>query len=380
MPHEPMMGEDIAPMQQPVQSARPKVLVIDDQEINLRLMRAYLGGVHYQVVTCSEPQQALQLIEQESPDLVLLDLMMPVLDGFAILGLLRQKFPQLPVLVITALNNRDARLRGLDAGARDYLTKPVDRSELLIRVRNLTDVKKANDALGVAVARLQAANRDLDAFAGSLAHDLRQPVTTIIAFAHILEGRAEPPLSPSDAKHLKRIIGAAESANRMIQGLLDFARLGQKKIEAVDVDLNKVVSDARTSLVNEIEGRAIAWTIARLPIVRGDPSLLLLAFVNLLSNAIKYTRTREQPSIEIDCSFDPVAGHSVGITDNGVGFEMAFASKLFKPFERLHTTAEFEGTGMGLANVRRIMERQGGSVRAKAAPDRGATFTLLFPQ
>jgi len=356
----------------------PVVLVVDDKEVNLRLMRAFLQSEPCRVVTCDDPQAALRLVETDPPDVILLDLMMPVLDGFGVLASLKEAAPHIPVLVVTGLDERDARLRALAAGARDYLTKPVDRSELLIRVRNLLALKQAWDARARAVAQLEAANRDLNAFAGGLAHDLQQPITSITAFAQVIQQHAGHLLPAADASHLKRILTAADSANRMIRGLLEFARLGQRKIEMAPVDLNLVVQGARSALAPETAARAPTWTVDPLPVVRGDPSLLLLAFVNVLSNSIKYSRTRQQPAIDIEGHTDPARGHAIRIRDNGVGFDMAYAGSLFSPFERLHSAAEFEGTGMGLANVRRIMERHGGSVHAESAPDRGATFTLIF--
>lgn len=362
-------GIDLAPA---------KVLVIDDKEVNLRLMRAYLQAEPFEVLTFDDPHAALDLIARDAPDLILLDLMMPVLDGFAVLDQLKGLAPQVPVLVITGLDDRDARLRGLAAGARDFLTKPVDRSELLIRVRNLVALKQAGDALARAHAQLEAANRDLNAFAGGLAHDLQQPITTIGAFAQVLQQHSGHLLPPGEAGHLKRIMAAAGSAQRMIRGLLEFARLGQKKIAMAPVDLNQLVQEAREALAPELQGRPVTWSISPLPRVHGDAALLTLALVNLLSNGIKYSRTREQPAITIDGHSDPATGHAVRIRDNGVGFDMAQAGRLFTPFERLHSASEFEGTGIGLANVRRIMERHGGSVHAESAPGQGATFTLVF--
>ena len=358
-------------------AARATVLVIDDNEVNLRLMRAYLQAEPYQVVSCNDPQEAVDRIEREPPDLVLLDLMMPVLDGFDVLEILKEYAPQIPVLVVTGVNDRDQMLRALALGARDYLTKPVDRSELLIRVRNLVALKQAGDALTRTLAQLEAANRDLNAFAGGLAHDLQQPITSISAFAQVIQRNSEQLLPPEDASHLKRIITSADNAHRMVRALLEFARLGQREIQMVPVDLNLIVQEARSAVSRETADKAVSWSVAPLPVVRGDPSLLQLAFVNLLSNAVKYSRTREQPSLVIDSVSDP-AGPRIRIRDNGVGFDMGHAKRLFRPFERLHSVSEFEGTGMGLANVRRIMERHGGSVRGESVVGEGATFTLLF--
>jgi signal transduction histidine kinase len=146
------------------------------------------------------------------------------------------------------------------------------------------------------------------------------------------------------------------------------------------VDLNRLLQEARSTLDADAGRAAITWDIGSLPVVRGDPSLLLLAVVNLLSNAVKYSRGCDRPHIQVEGQPGAAGGHRLRIRDNGIGFDMAHAGRLFRPFERLHTTATFEGTGMGLANVRRIMERHGGSVEAEAAPGKGAAFTLVFPR
>ena len=229
--------------------------------------------------------------------------------------------------------------------------------------------------------KLEAANRDLDAFAGGLAHDLQQPIMTIGAFAQVIQRQSGHLIASNDATHLQRIIGAAATAHRMIRSLLEFARLGQKKIEAQPVDLNLLLQEARSTLAADAAtdiASPIAWSVGPLPTVRGDPSLLLLALVNLLSNAVKYSRGGEHPAIRVEGHDDPAGGSWVRVSDNGIGFDMLEAGRLFRPFERLYTDTPFEGTGMGLANVRRIMDRHGGRVEAEAAPGKGAAFTLIF--
>lgn len=228
--------------------------------------------------------------------------------------------------------------------------------------------------------QLEAANRDLNAFAGGLAHDLQQPITTIGAFAQVIQRQSNASAAPNQASHLQRIINAANTAHRMIRSLLEFARLGQGGIEARLVDLNRVVDEARGTLAADPNSaRVVNWKVEPLPVVHGDPSLLQLAVVNLLSNALKYSQTREVTEIRITSETDAAGGTRLSVADNGIGFEKKEADRLFRPFERLHAPTEFEGTGMGLANVRRIMERHGGSVEAEAVPDQGAVFTLVFP-
>jgi light-regulated signal transduction histidine kinase (bacteriophytochrome) len=228
------------------------------------------------------------------------------------------------------------------------------------------------------VGKLETVNRDLSRFAGAVAHDLQQPVLSIIGYAHMVQRHGADVLRPKDLESLKRIVAAGQNADRMIHALLQFARLGDKQIQSAPVDLNQLVEDARHALAREIEEKAVSCRVGPLPVVHGDRSLLLLAMVNLLSNGIKYSRTRDRPAIDIESDAAAAPAQVVRVRDNGVGFDMAHATRLFTPFERLHSASEFEGTGMGLANVRRIMERHGGSVHAESAPDQGATFTLVF--
>jgi signal transduction histidine kinase len=272
------------------------------------------------------------------------------------------------------------RIYGLLANSFVLMSLLLEGNLLYVRLAEANArLRTSGDALTTAVTQLETANRDLNRFAGGVAHDLQQPVLSIMGYAHFVSKHAAHLMAPADAEKLQRITDAAQHANRMIEELLQFARLGQEEIEAVPVDLNRVVEHARKALARELESKAVACRVAPLPVVQGDEALLSLVFVNLLSNGIKYSRTREQPMIEIDCAVEEAGGRTVQIRDNGVGFDMAHATRLFTPFERLHSAREFEGTGMGLANVRRIMERHGGSVRGNSSPGQGATFTLSFP-
>jgi signal transduction histidine kinase len=272
------------------------------------------------------------------------------------------------------------RVYGLLASSFVLAVLLLENSMLYARLVEANEAQRQRAAeLQRLSTRLEAANRDLDAFAGGLAHDLQQPITAIGAFAQVIQRQSGHLIAASDASHLQRIINAAGAAHRMIRSLLEFARLGQKKIDAVPVDLNRLLQEARSNLASGADAASTTWSVGPLPTVRGDPSLLLLAVVNLLSNAVKYSRGRERPQIRVESRANPAGGHQVRLSDNGVGFEMTEAGRLFRPFERLHTDAAFEGSGMGLANVRRIIERHGGSVEAEAVPGKGATFTLVFP-
>lgn len=231
----------------------------------------------------------------------------------------------------------------------------------------------SNELLAQALSEMRRLNTDLQAFAGSLAHDLQQPLVTISGFARVMEARGLP---EQDRAHLQRILGAAQGARDMIRALLEFARLGESRLEVQLVDLNQIVAKARAAVAPTETARKIEWAISELPQVEADPQLMLLAITNLLSNAVKYTRTREHAVIRVEAEAVSHERYVIRFHDNGVGFDNSQVARLFAPFERLHQSSEFEGTGIGLANVKRIVERHGGSVSASSERGQAAVFSI----
>jgi signal transduction histidine kinase len=234
---------------------------------------------------------------------------------------------------------------------------------------------KSHHLLGDAMSEMRRLNADLESLAGSLAHDLQQPLVTISGFAQVIQ-RGD--LSARETEHIQKIVDAAETARGMIRALLEFARIGESGLKTELVDLNDIVARARNAVGAGAADREVEWKIGPLPSVRGDASLLLLVFINLLSNAVKYSRTQQRPVVCVDAQAHPPDAHVIRVRDNGVGFEMSQSGRLFAPFERLHSARDFEGTGMGLANVRRIVERHGGTVSAQSQPGQGATFSVIL--
>jgi signal transduction histidine kinase len=270
------------------------------------------------------------------------------------------------------------RIYGLGASAFVLSALLLENSSLHARLAQAhLALARSGDALAAANKQLEIANHDLSRFVGAVAHDLQQPLLSISGYAQHVRKRSEQQPPATDVASLQRIIGIAANADRMIQGLLQFARLGQRELQLETVDLNGVIEEARKALALELQDGGVDLRVAPLPQVQGDPALLALAFVNLLSNAIKYSRGREPPVVDV-LAHEEAGEAIVRVRDNGVGFDMAHAGRLFTPFERLHSAKEFEGTGMGLANVSRIMERHGGSIRAESSPGEGATFVLQF--
>jgi signal transduction histidine kinase len=222
-------------------------------------------------------------------------------------------------------------------------------------------------------AQLERVNSELEAFSYSISHDLRAPLRHIDGFAQMLVARCADKLDETGRRHLAVICEGAQSMGRMIDDLLSLARLDRQQVVAAETDLNQVVRDVIQTLRADIGARRIEWTCDPLPAVRCDPGLMKLVFTNLLSNAVKYTGKRDVARISISLQHRH-EGAVFAVSDNGAGFDQRYHEKLFGVFHRLHRADEFEGTGIGLATVRRIVHKHGGRIWAEAAVDRGATF------
>lgn len=243
-------------------------------------------------------------------------------------------------------------------------------------------LRALNEALEQRVAArtaaLEAANQELEAFSYSVSHDLRAPLRHVSGFIDLLRTHSAATLDDEGRRYLSIIADAARHMGQLIDDLLEFARMGRTAMHKAPVRVNDLVEEVRTQLAPDTQGRRIEWMIDRLPDASADRAMLRLVLVNLIANAVKFTRPCDPARIEIGHQLE---GDEVAyfVRDNGVGFEMQYAEKLFGVFQRLHRAADFEGTGVGLANVRRIIQRHGGRVWAESELDHGATFYFSLP-
>jgi PAS domain S-box-containing protein len=282
---------------------------------------------------------------------------------------------------------KDGSYRWLSWSARPLLPAQT----IFASARDLTERKVAEEQnlqlteeLRIRAGQLEAANRELEAFSYSVSHDLRSPLRHIHGFVELLQGSAAIQAEESSRRHMKVIVKATKEMGMLIDDLLAFSRTGRVEMHLVKVDMRELLDQAIRELEPEARNRKVTWDIKPLPTVAGDPNLLRLVWVNLVSNALKYTRPREEARIEIGQGRPDTgkAGENTVvfyIKDNGVGFDMAYAEKLFGVFQRLHRAEEFEGTGIGLANVQRIVHRHGGHIWAESTLHVGSTFYFSLP-
>jgi PAS domain S-box-containing protein len=248
------------------------------------------------------------------------------------------------------------------------------------RKRREDEIQGLNQELAKRSAELESINKELEAFAYSISHDLRAPLRHMAGFTELLQKKASSVVDEKSNHYMKMILDSAKRMGNLIDDLLAFSRIGRAETQKTLFNLEQLVKEALTEVRQDTEGRNIAWKIGTLPDFYGDRSMLRLVLVNLLSNAIKFTRTRPQAEIEIGSANGNGDELIVFVRDNGVGFDMKYVNKLCGVFQRLHQAHEFEGTGIGLATVQRIIHRHGGKVWAEGVVDSGATFYFSAPR
>ncbi|MGO8765965.1 MAG: CHASE3 domain-containing protein [Limisphaerales bacterium] len=272
-------------------------------------------------------------------------------------------------VVITPIRDNAGQLLGFVNVTRDITEQKASEER----------IKKLNDDLKLQMSRLELANKELEAFSYSVSHDLRAPLRHIDGFVDLLRKQSAEKLDERGHRYLNIIADSARQMGALIDDLLVFSRMGRAELRRMKVESDSLIHEVLEPLASETQGRNIEWKIAPLPQVIADPSMLRQVWANLIANAVKYSRPRNPARIEIDCHVND-SEFVFRIHDNGVGFDMQYAHKLFGVFQRLHRSEEFEGTGIGLANVQRIILRHGGRVWAEGKLNEGASFYFTLPK
>jgi two-component system, NtrC family, sensor kinase len=378
-----------------------KILTVDDSETYLQEIAEALRADGYEVVLARSGEEALQLLAVQQVDCVLLDLMMPGIGGRECCQRIKAApgIRDIPVVMLTAVEDRAAMIQGLSAGADDYIAKSSDFD--LLRARVLAQIRRkqfedetrrireqllraeleaveARAAREMAeeraklVAELESKNEELESFSYSVAHDLRAPLRSIDGFGlALLEDYAEK-LDDDGKQYLTYVRESAQQMSQLIDDMLALAQVTRSEFVRAAVDLSRIARGVGAELARANASRQVEFTVADGLVAEGDVRLITIAFENLLGNAWKYSGQREGARIEVGVH----AGEprSFFVRDNGAGFDMAYADKLFGMFQRLHAKSEFEGTGIGLATVHRVIRRHGGKIWADAKVGQGATF------
>jgi two-component system sensor histidine kinase/response regulator len=371
-----------------VMNTKPKILIVDDKPENLVALRTVLKDLDVELVEATSGNEALIATLRHDFVLALLDIQMPEMDGYELAGILREeeKTAHLPFIFISAVYTDNLNVfKGYEKGAFSFITKPFQPEILINTIKFFIDkhqqeiaLSGLNKDLKNKYKELELINKELESFSYSVSHDLRAPLRSINGFSEILKNNYNDTLDDEGKRILNKIIGNALKMNILIDSLLNFSRLGRKELTKVSIDINMLVAKAIEELKTEQLNKNLSWNIRELLPVDGDMELVKQVFLNLISNAIKYSSKKDKPEVEIGCELNHQEV-TYYVKDNGAGFNMDYKDKLFGVFQRFHNTNEFEGVGIGLAIVQRIVVRHGGCVWAEAEVDKGATFHFSLP-
>ncbi len=362
-----------------------RLLVVDDEDAQMRALCHTLEATGYVTTGYHSPVAALAAFRAGEHDLLLTDLTMPEMDGIALIAAAKKIDPGIGAIIMTGNGTIDTAVQSMQVGALDYILKPFQLKVVLpviSRALDLQRLRRENAALHerekLRTEELAAAYQQLDSFSYSISHDLRSPLQFVKGFAEMLEDRFAAQLGEEGLHMVHVIRDGSRSMDEMIVGLLAFSRAGMQPLRKTQLDMSAIARAALADSLSTYKGPTARVDIEPLPPAAGDAAVLRHAWSNLIGNALKYSAGRSEPQITISGRIEG-AESIYRVQDNGAGFDMAYADKLFGVFKRLHSAQDYPGTGVGLAIAHRIITRHGGWIRAQSAPDKGACFEFALP-
>lgn len=407
--------------------AEIKILVVDDREDNLTAVETILEKDKYVVRKATSGRSALKILLQEQDfTLILMDVQMPGMDGFETASLIYEsnKLRHIPIIFITAYDYNDEHIfRGYQLGCIDYIYKPINpqllkakvdvfvelyqkNHQLIIQEKNLMAINRnlekeilerrlsqekvnmLNKQLSSNLLELKATNEELERFAFVASHDLQEPLRKIMLFGGMLAEKHGDTLDPNGREFLEKVIKASERMQTLINNLLVFSRLNNNEADGFETtDLNELLKDVLSDLELFIEQKGALINVTPLPTLKVIPGEIRQLFQNIIINSLKFSQKDIVPEINIsyEKSTREIEGigyasfHDIRIRDNGIGFDQQYADQIFVIFKRLHAYSEYEGTGIGLATCKKIIEKHKGAIAAFSQPGKGAMFTVSFP-
>jgi signal transduction histidine kinase len=361
------------------------LLIVDDEPASMRALCDTLEYEGYRTYGYTSAADALAAMRERSFDLLLADLQMPGTNGIDLMKSAQLVDPTLVAVIMTGHGALETAVAAMKAGALDYIQKPIKLATALpvleraLAVRQLRiEKKRLEENVRERTEELKIANRELEAFSYSVSHDLRAPLRAVSSFTQALLSEHVATLNDEGRRLLQNVNAGAAHMDRLITDLLRLSQLNRQELHRQPVRFGELAERVIDGMAAERAGRDIEFVVADFPTWQVDPGLMQQVFVNLVSNAIKFTRDRAKARIEIGYRMNGTTLVCF-VKDNGVGFNMKYMNKLFGVFQRLHSADQFEGTGVGLSIVRRIVERHGGTVWVDGAQDQGATFYFSLP-
>ena len=374
---------------------KPTLLIVDDEERNIRLLKAMLMAKNYNLLEASRGEEALRLVSETPPDMILLDVMMPQMDGFEVCRRLKQdeKTRMIPVIMVTALSEKQHRVKAMEVGADDFISKPVDLTELTVRVKSLLRIKSYHDELFNSYQEIAAKNEKLedlqkvkDGLTHMIIHDLRNPLTAISTYLQLATMEKQDVAEEQPSK-VSRCLYFCTELDRLIQNLLDINKMEEKRLElqVEETDLETLINDCSDHFLAEAEERAISLSFfkeERIPSIPIDPGLMKRVFANLLNNALRHTLKNGKIQITVD--FTPDKKHILAaVRDNGMGLPPDYHQKIFDKFEQVSLKTEKRvvgSSGLGLTFCKMAVEAHGGKLWVESEGEKkGCTFLVSIP-